>query len=339
MAMRHAPGLRALRWGAALLSVLIGPAAEAVVTAHVDLYRVDGGCLVNSQETPSQGDPERFFRAGFFDQSSTQVLGHCATGCSADTKPETPDGATLDYCTYSRGCDQFAFPLKSLSKVTPAHAGVYFYFGLYDVDDDESDLLGDIWLYLEGSSAGPLLNNNASPYRPAAGLTSACGRTLEGAGTSGDYSLSYSAWFEDSTPPDVLTPVATDDGIAGVVYDNDDVLAFQWPAPVDADSGVASTDTLRARSVERTRTTQLSGPSWLHRPDDPALTASAALQGRAIQSCATVPRSTTFHSQPASAEPLSWSAASTWKSDPRQAPGGGDTMALFGGSPSTRTCP
>ena len=29
----------------------------------------------------------------------------------------------------------------------------------------------------------------------------------------------------------------------------------------------------------------------------------------------------------------------TWKSAPRQAPGGGDTTALFGGSPSTRTCP
>jgi hypothetical protein len=228
-----------------LLAALAAAEVRAELEAHFWVWWVRDGCRVNDFETPIQGNPDRYFRIGIFDADDHTVFTNCAPGCSADTNPSTLDGQTWDWCSgYDSGCDTFDFPDTEISKVIPPNQGAYFYFGLFDVDADADDSLGDHWFYatshVEFYSPDPY-NNNHSPYHPASYAITTCWGETQGVGEADNFDVAWVAWFMDTTPPGAPPWIrAHDDGMPNQIWDNDSRLDFEWGEAQDPDSGISS---------------------------------------------------------------------------------------------------
>lgn len=218
-----------------LCSIIASPAA-ADLTAYFRAESIDGGCLVDDHETALQGDPDRHFRMGIFDDPSLSQT--CAAGCSDDGVAATLDAETLDYCTESSGCGVWNFLNQTVSKPVP-DAPVYFYFGLWDNDPgNASDSLGDHWFFtgLQRSSRTDL-NNNSSPYYADTPISTVCGEDVAGAGNESNFYVTYSTWYTDGDGPILTTPYNQDDTLDNV-HDNDTRLDYRWAAATDPDSGI-----------------------------------------------------------------------------------------------------
>lgn len=217
----------------------IATKASAELTAHLRAESVDGGCAVDDEEGFGQGDPDRFFRIGIFDTTSAATA--CAGGCSDDGNPTTLDGATLDYCTTNEGCGVWNFPNQTLSKVVPPGDRVRFYFGLFDDDPDAADLNGDHvwWTGFTRTNRTDSNNNEATYYYPDNPITTVCSMDVEKTGHAGNYEVTYSSWYTDSTGPVVSgsKPYNVDDGQQNVA-DNDDTLNFEWTDAGDVETGI-----------------------------------------------------------------------------------------------------
>ena len=226
-----------MMWAAGAAMFWSAP-ASADLTAHFRAESIDGGCVNGDSEAIGAGDPDRYFRMAIFDEYSLNQS--CASGCTDDGNTATEDVRSLDYCPQSTGCDAWNFANQTVSKVVPA-GGVYFYFGLWDADSDADDSLGDHWFFANGPRTNRTdSNNNNSPYNADSPIVDTCsGRDVEGDGSSGNYDLTYSVWFTDTTDPDVSssTPVHNDDGFDDL-NDNDTRLNWTWTPANDPDTGI-----------------------------------------------------------------------------------------------------
>ncbi len=215
-----------------------GP-ARGQVEAHFQATAINSGCATVDGDGIFGGDPERYPSLAIFDSTATSVFNACANGCTDDGNPATLDGRRIHSCSYSTGCGFWDFADFHLEKIVPNNSGAYFYFGLWDDDPlDPDDSLGDHWFFASSPSSGAVSNNNNSPYYADHPIGTVCG-DVEGIGGTNNFTLYYSAWFEDQTAPNAPSSVQhMDDGIA-TFWDNDTTLQFQWAAGSDPHSGIA----------------------------------------------------------------------------------------------------
>jgi hypothetical protein len=126
-------------------------------------------------------------------------------------------------------------------KTIPNGSGAYFYFGLFDSDDlDSDDSLGDHWQFASGFvNRISLLNSNNSPYYPGNPIQTACGDPVEGLGSTGNFRVTYRIWFSDTDGAAAPTTVFhRDNGVPSSTND-DSVLEFEWSAGSDPHSGIS----------------------------------------------------------------------------------------------------
>ncbi len=224
--------------------VLLPAVVRADLIAHTRATSVNGGCAVDDHEGFGQGDPDRTLRMAIFDSVAVADSATCATDCSDDGNPATADGKTLDYCTQSSSCGAFDFPDQLLEKVIPDNSGAYFYFGLWDMDLDANDSLGDHWLFASTRTVlSGTANNNASPYSADSPIAGMCygfsdGGDVEGGGNVGNYTLNQVSWFTDTSGPSNAVVFATDDALTNPAWDNDTMLNFNWTGAADPNSGI-----------------------------------------------------------------------------------------------------
>ncbi len=215
--------------------------ARADVVATFTVQDISGGCYVDDQETPFQGDPDRQFRMAIFDDDAAAPAA-CPVGCAGDGDPSTIDGTSLDYCVTDTGCNTLTFSTQQITKVVADQTAPSFYFGLFDDDGtDRTDSLGDHWITATGSESGTILNNNASPYDPESATPASvmCGFPTEGTGDASNFEFTYWISFQDTTPPvEATNLVASDDAIDGVTWDNDSSIRFVWTPANDPNSGI-----------------------------------------------------------------------------------------------------
>ncbi len=231
--------LRGCTIGMFAVSVLVSMPATAEITANFRAQAIDGGCRVDDEEGPTQGDPDRIYRVAIFD--STATANGCVDGCTSDDgNPATADARSSDFCNDNSGCGAWNFTDTTVSKVVPGRSLVYFYFGLFDNDADATDLNGDHWFGtgLKRTNRTDLNNNNA-PYKPDSPINTMCGGDVEKGGHAGNFDVTYSVWFTDDTGPDLSAsrPSNRDDTLDDV-HDNDTSLQFRWGAATDDDSGI-----------------------------------------------------------------------------------------------------
>ena len=155
---------------------------RATVTAHFQCTQDNGRLRRGEHRSVSRRDPELYFRQAVFDASSSSIFNACANDCSSDDGvPATLDGLTFDYCSWVEGCGTWDFPNQTLSKVIPDASGAYFYFGLWDEDNDEDDSMGDHWFYAAAPVSLSDWNNNVSPYYADNPIANTCfARDVEG---------------------------------------------------------------------------------------------------------------------------------------------------------------
>ncbi|MBN1611547.1 MAG: Ig-like domain repeat protein, partial [Polyangiaceae bacterium] len=214
---------------------LVAASARAATQAHFWVgYAIMDDCSCG--DVWPFDDPDPMYRMAIFDNTLGGTLEACADGCSNATAVSYDGvcGSDEDIC------GTWDFTDYQLDKTIPGNSTAYFYFGIFDDDTDESDLLGDHWLHpsVSETSASLESNNNGSPYYPDHHLASMCDGDVEGAGGADVWRLYHRIWYTDTTAPAVSNPSHTDDGLASTYSDNDTVLEFTWPAASDADTGI-----------------------------------------------------------------------------------------------------
>lgn len=200
--MTHAR--RRFTWLALGILLLAATSAQAdtITIAHFTVTDIWGGDGVDDQETFLQGDPDRYFSMAIFDSSSSSVLNACADGCIVDdADPSTQDGLTFASMTVNTGTGYYNIPDTTLTKVL-AGPGAFFYFGLWDADNDADDALGDHWFFASSAtSAVELSNNNSSPYYADHPIATINGKDVEGNGNANNFRFSFEVTFEQVPEP------------------------------------------------------------------------------------------------------------------------------------------
>lgn len=221
----------------ALAALLVPAFAGAAVRVAFTVTQATNICNVDDSESVLQGDPDLTYRMGIFDSNSSSILSACASGCVDDGNPSTADARTHDNCAEVSTCGTWNFSNYTLSKYIQGRSGAYLYFGLWDVDVDANDSMGDHWVFRTGPFSGNSNNNNISPYHAGNPISSVCGESVEGGGWASNFRLYYSVDFTDDTPPLVPTPEHWDNDAPSPVS-TDDLLRFRLGAAQDPDSGI-----------------------------------------------------------------------------------------------------
>ncbi len=190
--------------------------AATITTATFTVFAIDGGGFVNDQDPWPLGDPERYFRFGVFDAATSTILDACAAGCIDDGDPSTSDGRTFDQASWSTGSGFWDFPDRTITKVLSG-SGAYFYFGLWDKDNDADDSLGDNWFFASAPISGFVYNNNQSPYYADNPISYVAGRDVEGTGDANNFRLQFSVTFDSVTVPEPSSSLLLSASFAGLL--------------------------------------------------------------------------------------------------------------------------
>jgi len=224
----HYPNLYRLAF--CMLTFLLPASSMAQLSAHFRTDDLDynsnaGKCDVCVLCTPTC---ELYFEIGIF-----------TTGGQSGALALYPGS-----CSYHEWADGFwNYANQEISRPIPnLSSSATVYFALFDEDTDlidNDDLLGFYSSTLSGPTPGTIVraNNNSLPTGGYS-FESCDGGAVDDDSTAGRFDFSYSAWFTDATPPDVILNVAHTDPDAPAGYDNDISLGFTWSQAVDIHSGV-----------------------------------------------------------------------------------------------------
>ena len=178
----------------AFLPVLAG---AQTFSAQFTVTSLNGGGWVDNEESFGSGEPDRYFHFGVFDSNSNSLFNLCAVSCtSADSDPATLSARVLTYLTVNTGEGFWDFPDQSVTMIL-AGPQAYFYFGLWDRDNDADDSLGDHWFLANGNQSGTVVNNNLSPYYADNPIQTVGLRDVEGVGSAGNFEFSYEITFSE----------------------------------------------------------------------------------------------------------------------------------------------